>query len=258
MSAAETLSDPATGVGPRFHWLRVADVRAETPEAISVTFEVPRELASVYAFRAGQYLTVRTTLDGEEVRRSYSICSAPDDGELRIAIKRVDGGVFSVWAQDALRPGVAIEAMTPVGRFGVPEAAGAARVHVAFAAGSGITPVLSIMKTVLAREPGSRFFLFYGSRTTGEILFRSTLEDLKDRYLGRLSVFHVLSQEQQDVPVLNGRLERDKLRVLLPLMLGGAAIDHAYICGPTGMMLVAPSLSITPVPANATFIACLA
>ncbi|HKM65221.1 MAG TPA: 1,2-phenylacetyl-CoA epoxidase subunit PaaE [Acidisphaera sp.] len=234
--SAETLSEHATGAGPRFHWLRVAEVQRETPEAISVTFDIPPALAPLYAFRAGQYLTLRTTLDGEEVRRSYSICSGVDDGELRIAIKRVEAGVFSVWAQEALAPGVAIEAMTPVGRFGIPDATDAARVHVAFAAGSGITPVLSIMKTVLAREPRSRFFLFYGSRTTGEILFRGTLEDLKDRYLGRLSVFHVLSQEQQDVDVLNGRLDREKLRTLLPLMLGGTKIDHAYICGPSGMM----------------------
>jgi ring-1,2-phenylacetyl-CoA epoxidase subunit PaaE len=240
MSLLETHPDPAdtspsAGTGPRFHWLRVAEVRPEAPQAISVTFDIPAELAPHYAFRAGQYLTLRTTLEGEEVRRSYSICSGIDDGELRIAIKQVEGGAFSTWAREALHAGVAIEVMTPTGRFGVPAAEKAARVHAGFAAGSGITPVLSIMKTVLAREPDSRFFLFYGSRATGEILFRGEIEDLKDRYLGRLSVFHVLSQERQDIDVLNGRLDRDKLEVLLRRILGGVPIDHAYVCGPTGM-----------------------
>jgi ring-1,2-phenylacetyl-CoA epoxidase subunit PaaE len=240
MSTTEALAmqtaTPAAGVAPRFHWLRVRDVQRETADAISVAFAVPTELATDYAFRAGQYLTLRTTLDGEEVRRSYSICSGLDDGEMRIAIKQVEGGLFSVWARDALRPGVAIEVMTPTGRFGIPALGETARVHVGFAAGSGITPILSIMKTVLSREPGSRFFLFYGSRATGSILFRGALEDLKDRYLGRLSIFHVLSREQQDVDILNGRLDREKLEKLLRQVLGGATIDAAYVCGPFGMI----------------------
>ncbi len=220
---------------PRFHRLLVAAVRQETPQAIAVTFAVPPALAPAYAFRAGQYLTLRTTLDGAEVRRAYSICAGETDGMLRIAIKQVEGGRFSAWALASLRPGAAIEVMTPTGRFGIPPDPPGARVHVAFAAGSGITPVLSILKTVLAREADSRFFLFYGSRATGEILFREELEDLKDRYLGRLSVFHVLSQERQDIDVLNGRLERDKIGLLLRRLLGGVAIDHAYLCGPDGM-----------------------
>ncbi len=204
----------------------------ETLDAISVAFHVPDELAAAFAFSAGQYLTLRTHLGGEEVRRSYSICSGVDDGEVRIAIKRVDGGAFSAWAQEALRPGVTLDVMTPTGRFG----AGAGPVHVGFAAGSGITPLLSIMKTVLSRDPQSRFFLFYGSRATAEILFRGVLEDLKDRYLGRLSVFHVLSQERQDVGVLNGRLDREKLALLLARIVGSVAIDAAYVCGPSGMI----------------------
>jgi ring-1,2-phenylacetyl-CoA epoxidase subunit PaaE len=220
---------------PRFHTLKVATVRQEMPDAISVTFAIPPDLQPLYAFRAGQYLTLRTTLDGEEIRRSYSICSGADDGALRIAIKRVEGGAFSEWAQRALQPGAAIEVMTPTGRFGIPPAADAPRVHAGFAAGSGITPILSIMKTVLAREPASRFFLFYGSRATGQILFRTEIEDLKDRFLGRLSVFHVLSQERQDLDVLNGRLDQEKLRLLLGRILGGLAVDAAYVCGPAAM-----------------------
>ena len=236
---------------PRFHWLRVQNVHRETADAISVSFELPDDISSLYAFRAGQYLTLRTTLDGEEVRRSYSICSGIDDGELRIAIKRVEGGVFSVWAQDALQPGAAVEVMTPTGRFGIPPASGAPRVHVGFAAGSGITPVLSILKTVLSREPGSRFFLFYGSRATGEILFRGALEDLKDRHLGRLSVFHVLSQERQDVDVLNGRLDQEKLTLLLQRIVGSLTVDAAYVCGPFGMIdSVTAALDARDVPAE--------
>jgi len=235
MSATDATAAP-TGLGPRFHWLKISDARRETPDAVSVSFDIPQDLRPHYAFRAGQYLTLRTTLDGEEVRRSYSICSGVDDGELRIAIKQVEGGLFSVWAQEALKPAEAIEVMTPTGRFGIPVGSGTARVHVGFAAGSGITPILSIVKTVLSREAGSHFFLFYGSRATGDILFRGALEDLKDRYLGRLSVFHVLSQEQQDVDVLNGRLDQEKLGVLLRRILGGAAVDAAYVCGPFGMI----------------------
>ena len=227
---------PLGGGAPRFHRLHVREARRETPDAISVTFDIPPALERQFGFRAGQYLTLRTTLDSEEVRRSYSICSGADDGELRIAIKRVEDGVFSVWAQNALTPGAEVEVMTPTGRFGILAASAGGRVHVGFAAGSGITPVLSIMKTVLSREPDSRFFLFYGSRSTGEILFRGALEDLKDRYLGRLSVFHVLSQERQDVDVLNGRLDREKLALLLRQILGGVEIDAAYVCGPFGMI----------------------
>ena len=164
---------------PKFHRLAVNDLRRESADAVSLTFAIPRELADDYRFAPGQYLTLRTTMDGEEVRRSYSICSGPDDGELRIAVKKVDGGVFSIWAADELKPGDELDVMTPTGRFGIVPAPGEARVYVGFAAGSGITPILSIIKGVLAREPDSRFFLFYGNRSTGEIMFREELEDLK-------------------------------------------------------------------------------
>jgi ring-1,2-phenylacetyl-CoA epoxidase subunit PaaE len=221
---------------PRFQWLHVRERRQEAADAVSLVFAVPAELEARYRFRAGQYLTLRTTQDGAEIRRAYSICSGADDGELRIAIKRVAGGSFSAWAQDALMPGVALEVMTPAGRFGIPALPDGANIHIAFAAGSGITPVLSILRTVLSREPESRVFLFYGSRTTQDILFRGALEDLKDRHLGRLSVFHALSREQQDVDVLNGRLDADKLGLLLRRVLGDVPVDAAYICGPSGMI----------------------
>ena len=223
---------PATG----FHVLRIADLRRETADTVSLAFDVPARLQPTFAFAPGQYLTLRQELGGEEVRRSYSICSGLDDGELRVAIKHVPDGVFSMHANTALRVGDQMEVMPPAGRFGTPLDPSAARVHVGFAAGSGITPVLSILKSVLTREPASRFVLIYGSRATGAILFRETLEDLKDRFLDRLSVVHVLSREAQDVAMLNGRLDGEKLRALLPALVHPTAIDHAYVCGPASMI----------------------
>lgn len=220
---------------PKFHRLAVDNLHRETSDAISMTFAIPGELAADYAFASGQYLTLRTTIDGEEVRRSYSICSSPDDRELRIAVKKVDGGAFSSWVIDELKSGDQLDVMTPTGRFGVTHAPEEARVHVGFAAGSGITPIISIIRGILAREPKSHFFLFYGNRAASGILFRQALEELKDRFMGRFSVFHVLSQEEQDLPILYGRLDRDKVGVLLRAMVPAALIDHVFICGPVAM-----------------------
>ena len=220
---------------PRFHRLVVKNLRRETRDAVSLTFAIPDELQGDYRFSPGQYLTLRTTMDGEEVRRSYSICSGPNDDELRIAVKKVDGGAFSSWAADELKSGDEIDVMTPTGRFGIAHMPEAARIHVGFAAGSGITPILSIIKGVLANEPDSRFFLFYGNRSPDGMLFREALEQLKDRFMARLSVFHVISGEEQDIPILYGRLDGEKVRVLLRSLVPAASIDHVFICGPTGM-----------------------
>jgi len=220
---------------PRFHRLAVNDLRRETADAVSMTFAIPKELEGDYSFTPGQYLTLRTTMDGEEVRRSYSICSGPDDGELRIAVKKVDGGAFSNWAADELKAGDELDVMTPTGRFGVTHAPDETGVYAGFAAGSGITPILSIVKGVLAREPNSRFFLFYGNRSTGGMLFREALEELKDRFMARFSVFHVISGEEQDIPILHGRLDGEKVRVLLRSLVPAASVDHVFICGPSGM-----------------------
>lgn len=220
---------------PRFHRLAVNDLRRESADAVSMTFTIPPDLTGDYSFTPGQYLTLRMTMDGEEVRRSYSICSGPDDGELRIAVKKVDGGAFSSWAADELKSGDQLDVMTPTGRFGIAHAPDQARVYVGFAAGSGITPILSIARGVLAREPKSRFFLFYGNRSAGGMLFREALEELKDRFLQRFSVFHVISGEEQDIPILQGRLDGDKVRVLLRSLVPAASVDHVFICGPTGM-----------------------
>jgi ring-1,2-phenylacetyl-CoA epoxidase subunit PaaE len=220
---------------PRFHRLAVNDLRRETADAVSMTFKIPGALADDYTFAPGQYLTLRTTMDGEEVRRSYSICSGPDDGELRIAVKKVDGGAFSSWAADELKSGDELDVMTPTGRFGIAAAPSEARVYVGFAAGSGITPILSIVKGVLAREPKSRFFLFYGNRETTGVMFLEALEELKDRFLQRFSLFHVISGEEQDIPILHGRLDGEKVRVLLRSLVPAATVDHVFICGPTAM-----------------------
>jgi ring-1,2-phenylacetyl-CoA epoxidase subunit PaaE len=224
----------------RFHRLTVDDVRQETPDAISVAFAVPDGLAEAFRYTAGQYLTLRATIDGEEIRRAYSICTSPAQHELRVCIKRVAGGLFSGWAHDHLRPGATIDVMTPGGRFGLERASGAparaGRVVVAFAAGSGITPVMAILRGVLADEPDSRFFLFYGNRARADVIFRTELEDLKDRYMARLSVFHVLSREQQDLAVLNGHLDAAKARLLLRHVVPVETIDDALVCGPQPMI----------------------
>ena len=220
----------------RFEPLRIADVRQETADTISVALAVPEGQQPRFDFQPGQYLTLRAHLDGEELRRSYSICSGLDDGELRVAIKRVGDGRFSAWAHGALRVGGTVDVMPPAGSFGVAPVAGMARHYLGVAAGSGITPILSILKSTLQREPASRFILLYGSRATGQIIFREQLEELKDRFMGRLAVIHVLSREQQDVPVLNGHLDGAKARALLGGLADIAAIDHAFLCGPAGMI----------------------
>ena len=219
----------------RFHTLTISDLRRETADAVSLAFAVPDRLRAAYRYTPGQYLTLRATIDGEDIRRSYSICSGPDDGELRVVIKRVEGGAFSGWANAHLRPGDRLAVMTPGGRFGVPIEPGSARTMVAFAAGSGITPVMAILKTVLRREAG-RFFLFYGNRSSGGIIFREQLDDLKDRFLTRLSVFHVLSREQQDIAVLNGHIDAPKLQRLMRGIVPAERVDHAFVCGPQPMI----------------------
>lgn len=220
----------------RFQSLRITDVRQETADTVSVALQVPDDLRPSFAYQPGQYLTLRTTLDGEELRRSYSICSGLDDGEMRVAIKLVPDGRFSAWVHAALQPGHLIEAMPPQGRFTIALDPAASRTYLGVAAGSGITPVLSILRSVLSREPGSRFVLLYGSRATGGIIFREALEELKDRFMGRFTVVHVLSREQQDVPVLWGRLDGSRVRTLLRGLLDAPQVGQAFLCGPEAMI----------------------
>lgn len=218
-----------------FHPLTVSDVRRETPEAVSIAFAVPPALADDYRYVPGQHLTLRLVRGGEEIRRSYSICSGLDESELRIAVKAVEGGRFSPMAGE-IRVGDTLDVMTPQGRFGVALDPAAGRTYLAIAAGSGITPVMSIARTVLAREPNSRFVLVYGNRNSQSIIFKRALEDLKDRHLARFVVHHVLSQEPQEVPLLTGRIDGEKLAQILRTLGPLEAIDHVFLCGPGGLI----------------------
>jgi ring-1,2-phenylacetyl-CoA epoxidase subunit PaaE len=227
----------------RFLPLTVTDVRRETRDAVVVTLTPRDEDRAAFDFTQGQYLTFRRAFDGEELRRSYSICTGIDDDCLQVGIKRVDGGAFSTWANENLAPGDTIEAMPPMGRFSLPLDPGAARHYVGFAAGSGITPVLSIVKTVLRREPKARFTLVYANRQISSIMFREELEDLKNLYLGRFSVLHVLKSEAQEIELFTGRIDADKMTALFDRWIDPKSVDAAFICGPEPMMLtVAQSL----------------
>ena len=220
----------------QFHTLRVASLLRETRDAVVVRFEVPAEQREAFQFTQGQHLTLRAQIDGEEVRRSYSICSAPYEGEIRIAIKRVQDGVFSSWANQHLTPGHTVECMRPSGNFNVPFDPSASRHHVAFTSGSGITPILSILKATLRAEPQSRFTLVYGNRASSSVLFKEELSNLKDQYLDRLNLVYILSREQQDIDLFNGRIDRAKCEQLLRHWIDPENLDVAYICGPLSMM----------------------
>ncbi len=220
----------------KFHPLPIARVDRETRDAVAITFAVPPSLAEQFRFQAGQHLTLRTDLEGHDVRRSYSICSAVQDGTLRIAVKKTPGGVFSTWANESLAAGATLDVMPPMGHFNVPLDASAQRHYVGFAAGSGITPLLSIVKTTLAHEPASRFTLFYGNRASGTVMFREELAALKDTYLDRFNLAHVLSREAQDIDLLHGRIDQAKAAALLAHWVRLADVEAVFVCGPEGMM----------------------
>jgi ring-1,2-phenylacetyl-CoA epoxidase subunit PaaE len=218
-----------------FHPLRVRAIEPDTAEAVIVTFDVPADLREVFGFTQGQYLTLRTEIDGADLRRSYSICVGVDDNELRVGVRKVKSGVFSNWINSELKPGDTIQVMAPQGRFFVPLEPTSKRHHVGIAGGSGITPILSIMKTVLAREPGSRFTLIYGNRHLKSTMFKEEIEDLKNRYMTRLTLQHVFSDEFTDAPLNRGIMNRDKIAEFLDVLLPPQQIDHAYVCGPFQM-----------------------
>jgi ring-1,2-phenylacetyl-CoA epoxidase subunit PaaE len=220
----------------KFHPLTVAQVKHETRDAIAVTFEVPPQLRDAFQYQQGQHLTLRAMIDGEDVRRSYSICSAVQDNRLRVAIKRVNGGLFSTWANECIRPGVTIDVMPPEGRFNLPLEPESDRHYLAFAAGSGITPILSIIKTTLLAEPNSRFTLLYGNRASSSVIFRDELTDLKDQYLERLNLVYIMSREPQDIELFHGRITEAKCRELFQHWLRVENVDYAFICGPEDMM----------------------
>ncbi len=217
--------------------LTIADVRQETADAVSIAFAIPSEHAEAFRFRPGQHLALRTTLAGEEVRRTYSICSGPDDRQLAIAIKRIPGGLFSNWACNTLRPGMVIDSMPPAGRFILPDQPGDRRHILAFAAGAGITPIMAMAKHTLLRQPDTRFTLIYGNRDIASIIFRQRFEDLKDTHLDRLSLVHVLSRnEESDTPLLEGRITAEKVRAFARQLFRADDVDHVFLCGPGSMI----------------------
>jgi ring-1,2-phenylacetyl-CoA epoxidase subunit PaaE len=220
----------------KFHPLPVARVERETRDAVAVTLSVPAALAGQFRFEQGQHLTLRATIGGQDLRRSYSICSAVQDGELRIAIKRNPGGTFSTWANESLQAGDTLGVMPPLGHFGVALDATQRRHYVGFAAGSGITPLLSIIKTTLAAEPKSEFTLFYGNRASGTVMFREELAAQKDVHLARFSLVHILSREAQDIELLHGRIDRARADALLAHWVDLDVVDAVFVCGPDGMM----------------------
>jgi len=218
-----------------FHPLRVREVQPDTDEAVIVSFEVPSELQDTFHFTQGQYLTLRSDVGGQDLRRSYSICAGLDDGCLRVGVRKVPDGVFSNWVHQGLRAGDTLEVMPPQGRFFVPLDPRAERHYLGVAGGSGITPILSIMKTVLAREPKSRFTLIYSNRRPASTMFKEEIEDLKNRYLTRLSLHHVFTQEHVDAPLYAGRLTKEKLAQFFGTLIDPRSIDHAFVCGPFQM-----------------------
>lgn len=220
-----------------FHPLKVKSVRKETADCVSVALEVPQDLQSTFAFKHGQYLTFRKEFNGEEVRRSYSICSSPLDGELRVAIKKVEDGVFSQFANQQLQAGDTLETMTPQGLFTCQLDSKQKKQYLAFAAGSGITPILSIVKTILQTEPESEFCLVYGNQNRGSIIFKSELEALKNKYMERFSLYNVLSREVADAELLRGRINPEKIRTFLNKIVDPAGISDVFLCGPEEMIL---------------------
>ncbi|MFJ6651167.1 1,2-phenylacetyl-CoA epoxidase subunit PaaE [Microbacterium sp. NPDC091313] len=215
-----------------FHELEVSEVRPLTADAVEVTFAVPDALAGEYDYAPGQYVALRTTLDGHEVRRSYSLCRPPAPGALSVAVKRAEGGRFSAWAQTQLHPGDRLDVMSPQGTFtsGLADLDG---VHIAaIVAGSGITPVMALATTVLARSATSRFTLVYTNRSSLDVMFLDELADLKDRHPTRFALHHVLSREQRAAPVLSGRIDEERLRTLLNGLVRPDTVDEWFLCGP--------------------------
>jgi ring-1,2-phenylacetyl-CoA epoxidase subunit PaaE len=226
-------------VSVEFHPLRVIEVSPLTDDSVTVTFEVPEELAEAFDYLPGHHVTMRADIDGEDVRRSYSICSNANTGKLRVGIKRLPGGVFSNWAIERLEAGDVVEVMPPVGEFIIEPDREAARHRVAIAAGSGITPVLSLISTTLESEPLSTWTLVYGNRSANTVMFLEELEGLKDRYPERFQLLHVLSREGSDLPLLSGRIDDAKIRIVHEQLLAGREVDDWYLCGPYDMVMTA-------------------
>jgi ring-1,2-phenylacetyl-CoA epoxidase subunit PaaE len=219
-----------------FHPLTIAEIVPETADAISILFEVPEELRETFCFKPGQHLTLKGEIEGEDVRRNYSLCVAPQDGEVKVTVKRIAGGAFSNWANENLKTGDVLDVMPPHGSFTWDFDPKAGNHYVGFAGGSGITPVMSLLKAALLTEPASRFTLFYGNRDSRSVIFLEELARLKNRYMGRLEVNHFLAEEMEDIELFNGMLDRDKCSDILSCLIDPAEVAAFFICGPGPMM----------------------
>ena len=220
-----------------FHALKVAEIVPETADANSIRFEVPPELREAFAFKAGQHLTLRATIGGAEVRRNYSLCTAPAEADWRVTVKRIGSGIFSNWVGDQLKAGDTLEVMVPHGSFTTDFIPSRTRHLVGIAGGSGITPVISLIKTLLEEEPGSSFTLLYGNRDSSSVIFLEALAALKDKHLDRFEIYHFLDAEEQDVELFNGMLDRARLEVAVQHLVPDARnVDGWFICGPGPMM----------------------
>ncbi len=222
----------------KFHNIQVQDIYKETKGCAVVTFKIPDELVSEFQFKQGQHLTLKAMIDGQDVRRSYSLCSSPIENKWQVAVKKINGGLFSGFVNDKLKKEDFIEIMAPSGVFNVAVNPDKAKNYIVFAAGSGITPVLSIIKTHLALEPNSTFKLFYLNRSVKSIIFKEEIEQLKNRYFGRFEIFYFLTKEHRNIDWLNGRFTKEKLEILTNKIIDVPSVDECFICGPEEMIFL--------------------
>jgi len=220
----------------QFHPLTIKEIRRETPECVSIVFDIPEHLKDEYRFEPGQNITLKINLGDEEIRRSYSICSSPNENELRVAVKQISGGKFSGHANAILKIGDVISVLAPTGKFNTKLSSSNAKHYLAFAAGSGITPVISIIKTIFDTEPDSFFTLVYGNRSRSSIIFREQLEAIKNKNMDRFVLHHILSREQTDAPVNHGRIDSEKCEMLAKYLVDINNMDHIFLCGPEEMI----------------------
>ncbi len=220
-----------------FHPLKIKRINRETPDCVSVSFDVPETLKDIFTFKQGQYLTFKSLDGAEEIRRSYSICASPCENQLKVAVKKITEGVFSSYINDIAKEGDILEVMPPQGTFFTEIHAEHQKTYVAFAAGSGITPIISIIKSVLRNEPNSQFILIYGNKNKGSIIFKEEIEALKNQFMQRLSVYHILSREMADADLLSGRINAEKADLFLKHIIPANQIDEVFLCGPEDMIL---------------------
>lgn len=222
----------------KFHKLKVRDLYKETKDCSVISFDIPEDIRQEFLFAPGQHLTIKANIDGNEVRRNYSLCTSPGENQWKVAVKRINGGLFSSYVAETLKKGDVLEVMPPSGVFNTPIEPNQAKNYIVFAAGSGITPILSIVKTHLALEPQSTFKLFYLNRSVKSIIFKEEIEQLKNKYFDRFEIFHFLTKERRNVELFNGRFTKEKLQVITKCLMDVSQTDECFICGPEEMIFL--------------------